>query len=1631
MNFYSPHTEYCVKANDNGPESIVGYVCFCVDYIGRSADTNENIEIFDKFLIEFQQLEDDMVKELVNFEELSKSYSKKSLYHPQSSFNPFSLFTDPIGLKKMSEQIPEVVNVINDKLPDTGERKAFLEFLTSFSSKIPSTDTIKLGSNTLESASKFVSSISKLHPSVLISIASAWYSHDRSWISFSFFVACAIYFVLKVPEQLGFLLNLYMKLGESIPLVPDINMESISPQMSDATLEVAGTIIAGSLIGLVSGSSKLSTGAIVLMFVKDFSRTRLGMVEIAKLVISFIEKIVNLVRESFLDLPSLKFIDSCSEEIDSFSKDVRNYSYRFNRGTLPVNDDTYSSVLCLLGVGKQLLKSIPKDKYTDASLRLIHEDCNNLRKIVLDLERCDITLRGLHQEPVGILMSGGPGVAKSVSTLYLSHIVCRDSLSDEEKIEFDLNPSQFIFSRKQENVFFDTLTNRARVFIYDDLLQARDVAGNPACEAMELIRVLNTEEYSAHMAHLENKGNVYIRPKYVIANTNQPNLCSNAIVSTIAMKRRFDLSYVVVPKHEYTRDEDLNNDLWNRKIDINKLPIGRINDNDDVDLKGSDVTDLRPEHLLYYEHDLMTGVIGNPISFEEVVRLARAKELVKRKRFALHKQNFRTLVSKYARIYDIKADEEVCPDDYSFDPSTELQSSSDESSDVVSCDSCELDDDKLMAFEILITMKPDYLSYLKTHLPSGHKSDIYSVSLAMIEEFGYDKAFDLVENDVMLSPKFKFKSYSKPRLAVRVFESVQFYVQKFLDILPSWQSIKDLFTFDKDAIISIISFIAGSSILVFLAKWLYSWWTGKEVPQSFGFSDKMRVQKVHPSFVKNSQAIKSFISAHPQYSEDSSGIDLITSIVRRNCFRFEIFTEESEWNNLGTITFISGRIGIIPYHFIVKLMQGVEIDRSRLKRHVRIGHGKEDNDPGLLFTVEEILMGHQTGKLQCNDLVLVELPKRFPERQNIVDRFALERDLDFNSVNLEIMLPVINKGRGFYFGKGRRFQAVIGIDKMPGYDYHIERSYTYDLPTQPGDCGALMCVLNPSLQKRKIFGIHVAGHDHRGDGFAGVVVQEDLLEDLKLFPDQIVCEEPVLASPQSTDLDAPVRFEILGRTPLVPMRNTNTGIVRSKMYGSLGEVNLKPAMLRSTYLSGTLVDPLLNAQRKYCKPDVLFDFDLMNRCCREYFSYCEWNSTFTVIPRIFTLDEAIFGLEYDVDFGSVSSSTSSGWPMNVSSVRDLKKELFSYEYGSVEQNIVRDLISIKTNEIITKARNGIRMFHVFTDNLKDELREIDKYNKGSTRLFSGSPFEYLLVFRQYFGAFNLWFMKNRIANGSAIGVNPYSSEWNAIAKRLLAKSDSNIGAGDYSGFDGSQKPIVHLAILDSINRWYDDGADNCKIRSILWMEIYNSRHICDGVIYEWFSGLGSGHAFTITVNTIYGHINSRYAFHRAVGSSIGYNDNVYAITLGDDIVYSVTDKFKVLFNDITFSKFVFEMGMTYTNESKTGELIAGRSINEVEFLKRGFVFDPGEGLWIAPLRIQSILKMVDWTKKKHKNAIVAQNVLTAIKELSLHDKEVFDKYSVKIIKAFQKHYPYLHTSEPLDMDFGYRRTQVLGTTMFY
>ena len=280
--------------------------------------------------------------------------------------------------------------------------------------------------------------------------------------------------------------------------------------------------------------------------------------------------------------------------------------------------------------------------------------------------------------------------------------------------------------------------------------------------------------------------------------------------------------------------------------------------------------------------------------------------------------------------------------------------------------------------------------------------------------------------------------------------------------------------------------------------------------------------------------------------------------------------------------------------------------------------------------------------------------------------------------------------------------------------------------------------------------------------------------------------------------------------------------------------------------------------------------------------------------------------------------------------------------------------------------------------------------------------------------------RNSVSNGCVLSINPYGRMWDRIAAALRTKlsnySDPGVSAGDFSGFDSSELPVIHTVILQHINDWYGKPASHPDsiARCVLFMELVNSRHLCRDVLYEWSGSLPSGHPLTSVVNNIYNHVSVRYAWWRMCEEAMrfdkfldasdyheqifaSFNENVAYITCGDDNIFSVKENMRDRFCLPVIAQYMSEIGLTLTSETKSSELKYDfRTIKETRFLKRSFYWDTVNLKWLAPLDLASFLDSVYWYKKSNyvsEKDSIFMNVNTALMELSQWTPEMYNRWA--------------------------------------
>jgi hypothetical protein len=152
-------------------------------------------------------------------------------------------------------------------------------------------------------------------------------------------------------------------------------------------------------------------------------------------------------------------------------------------------------------------------------------------------------------------------------------------------------------------------------------------------------------------------------------------------------------------------------------------------------------------------------------------------------------------------------------------------------------------------------------------------------------------------------------------------------------------------------------------------------------------------------------------------------------------------------------------------------------------------------------------------------------------------------------------------------------------------------------------------------------------------------------------------------------------------------------------------------------------------------------------------------------------------------------------------------------------------------------------------------------------------------------------------------------------------------------------------------------------------------------------------------------------------------DDFRCVALGDDNIFGVSG----VFENICLKRFVFEMlklGYVYTASDKSSD-IAFKSLDQCSFLKRGFYVTSKTVL--APLSMDTIREMPYWTTKSAPPDNDFEVLCTALYELSLHSRDVFDVWAPKFIEASKK---YLGKMPPF-VSYGACRAHIRSLEAYY
>jgi hypothetical protein len=703
------------------------------------------------------------------------------------------------------------------------------------------------------------------------------------------------------------------------------------------------------------------------------------------------------------------------------------------------------------------------------------------------------------------------------------------------------------------------------------------------------------------------------------------------------------------------------------------------------------------------------------------------------------------------------------------------------------------------------------------------------------------------------------------------------------------------------------------------------------------------------------------------------------------------------------------------------------------------------------MTADDLLHFGEVREL-TSDLWFVEMARGcIKAHRDIVGYFLPEKSLD-QVLRKRSNLPVrLDVARHRYIAGSHDLDRTVFFSSDCTYGTKlsyssgasIDQYFKYTAATKYGDCGAPLMLQEARHWNGCILGVHVAGKSDflSRSGFSTIVCREYVqivCDRFKAMEDRFVedlaadginlspVSEPEMLAHQQTGL-IQGSFIPLGT---IPSEYGSSMPVETKLkpsgYEGHGEATRLPAKLRPFYdpEQGRMVFPMVKAVSGYQSALVYKPVHRMESvvamATRKHFLLTQGS-----YKGVMTIEEAVLGIE-GLKSKKVPRDTSAGFPW--SKWFGVGKHAY---FGDGEDYVLEgpawDKLKAKVEHIVCSAKKGIRLAHIATDFLKDELRTPEKVQAGATRLISGCSVSYTVAVRMYFYAFLVSMYETHTDSGMAPGVNHYT-EWYKLGDNL--NRFEKVFAGDFKGFDASEQPYVHYAILDYMNRWYKHNnpawkEEDDRVRAVLFEDLVHSRHLsaASGVattVVQWNKSLPSGHPLTTAVNSLYSLITLTAVYAKTTGDYSNMWDHAFLCTYGDDNVQSVSDSVAEVFNQATVAQNMkSDFDLVYTSEKKDGTLCTTTTLDDVSFLKRGIIYDAAApGGWIAPLDEGSFLQPPYWFRNNRSGLTeVGVNLQRLLEEAALHPRSEWDRLTAPAIKWAAEHgiellcYTYEHARE--------------------
>lgn len=1371
-------------------------------------------------------------------------------------------------------------------------------------------------------------------------------------------------------------------------------------------------------------------------------------------MIEWMNKIIGMVKKWYSkEILGLEWedIDNEMHVITRWNNEVDDLMRTYYNGTFIWTDTTWSVVFNLYSRGLRFTREPAYKSYKNDVWRLV----TKLGNILELFKSHGCSNQQIRNPPVVIYLYGGTGAGKSSITYPLAAEILK-GIFDKEKSPIKLAEcwQSLIYMRAPEQEYWDGYENQL-VTVFDDFSQMKDSSANPNLELFEIIRAANCFPYPLHMASIDQKASTTFSSKVIIVSSNMKGPQCESLNFPDALRRRFDIVCEIEREFkghtnkfdcsqykikQYDMQSGLLTDHINYKELVEKCVDAYFGRKNFVNSIEEYIKEQLTEPMFISEH--VAPIVEE--SVEERASGSYIKHIGEFPEGRVSVMDFKNTHQYLGKAQSGDDEFEDAVEEIINEPSTSV--------DLPFQKVKKMSEEKWFNLQQMYHQQQEF--HKMNHIdPTGelrravhnrhHNKLAYFAEypeemIYMPAEMAFEqvkKACDKLKNrypeqfEAWKQFKLNHPYLIKAGMFLSMLAVGLGFLKVFSTLYGMYQNTKQINEkrFKQPARSEAIKQTVINSIRAEKESYTPTKHIGPKVESYTTVQHKGAKLESYDVVIQKAAKIE---MATEQGVKDMNASEILLSVARRNLYK--IYDGDSG-SAIGHVLFLKGQVCIMPKHYMAAFRTSLKRNQgaSIFFENVLLNRSFEISVHDLLKNKFEYESPDESkGPVATRDLMATTVGTAI-YHADATQYFATKGSLSRTEVT-DVMLPVLMRTNMAQADKAvlmiRNAQGrsqLSQVESLPIVDdnevitRYVRDAWMYSLDTRDSECGAPLIVRNVNIGHGKICGVHVAGLTGTGQGWSTPVYYEDIQMIMRHFPDAKKLVQQVRLNldeypTEQCQIPEDAEFLRLGALKKTVSQPVKTKIEPSPLFNKIKKVGTKPCALREVKVNGESFNPRsYRLGRLGNHTQLIPEFLIEN--AREgllddissVFSKCK-ESINSNYKAVYTFEEAVCGIEGEPFVNAIKRDTSAGFPF-IQMQSMTKKDMFGhgmeYEMTSPQCEFMRT----RVNDIIENAKKGIILDHYFVDTLKDERKPIHKAHK--TRLFSAGPADYLIATKMYFNGVVGLLSKFRNWSHVSVGTNVYSNDWTEIVRELHRKS-TNIIAGDFEGFDASQhQELLRAAgevLIQLSVRFLKATEQDVLVMRVLLATLINSFHITGKEVYQWTHSLASGHYLTAIINSIFvnlafscvwqlAHEDISYMCARSFWQQCGI------VAYGDDHLVSVPANKLEIFNQMNMPELMNLIGLSYTMENKEEQASQwSRKINEVDYLKRKFIFDENTNDFVCPLSLDTILEFPMWVKKcpDPKSQTIVE-LETAIKELSLHSEETWNSWFPKLNECGQ------------------------------